>query len=132
MGELTPNTTTYLYVLSLIASQPWNLPLNSIYILQLISTIFQVKFREQQNHTARTHLANILQSTSTQSNFEIRTIIQIYVDTTSNLSLSTHYKLLSSPGWAIRTRKSTNPMSEKVKKVCGTALAKSNINELEN
>jgi hypothetical protein len=32
-----------------------------------------------------------------------------------DLSLSAHYEPFSSPGWAIRTRKLSNPMSEKVK-----------------
>ena len=52
-----------------------------------------------------------------QSNFETRTIIQSYVDITSDLSLSAHYELFSSRGWALRTRKPTNPMSEKVKNI---------------
>ena len=77
----------------------------------------QVPFetRRTANDIARTHLTDILRSTSTQSRTEARMILQ-HQDTASyDLSLSSHYEPFSSPGWAIRTRKLRNPMGEKVK-----------------
>lgn len=74
-----------------------------------------IETRRTTNDIARTHLTDILRSTSTQSRAEARMILQ-HQDTASyDLSLSAHYEPFSSPGWAIRTRKLSNPMSEKVK-----------------
>ena len=67
------------------------------------------------NDIAQAHLTDILRSTSMQSSTETRAIIQQQNISSSDLSLSAHYKYFWSSGWALRTRKLGNPMSEKVK-----------------
>ena len=67
------------------------------------------------NDITRAHLTDILRSTSMRSSTETRAIVQQQDISSSDLSLSVHYKYFSSSGWALRTRKLRNPMSEKVK-----------------
>ena len=67
------------------------------------------------NGIARAHLTDILRSTSMRSSTETRAIIQQQDISSSDLSLSAHYKYFLSSDWALRTRQLGNPMSEKVK-----------------
>ena len=67
------------------------------------------------NDIARVQVNNILRLTSMQSSADTRAIIQQQDISSSDLSLSAHYKCFSSSGCARRTRKFGNPMSEKVK-----------------
>ena len=67
------------------------------------------------NDIARAHLTDILRSTSMRSSTQTRAIIQQQDISSSDLSISAHYKYFSSSGWALRTRKLGNPISKKVK-----------------
>lgn len=68
------------------------------------------------NDTARLHLTQILQTTSMDAQKKTMTILQNQHISSVDLAMSKFYQRFSSLGWALRTRKHNNPMSDKVKK----------------
>ena len=68
------------------------------------------------NDTARLHLTQILQTTSVEAQEQTMSIYQNQHNSSVDLTKSNFYQRFSSLGWALRTRKHSNPMSDKVKK----------------
>ena len=68
------------------------------------------------NDTARLHLTEILQTTSVNAQEQTMIILQNQYNSSVDLTRSNFYQRFSSVGWALRTRKHNNPMSDKVKK----------------
>ena len=67
------------------------------------------------NDIARVHLTEILRSASTRSCSQAEAILQHQNATAYDASVSFHYRFFSTCGWALRTRKLSKPMTEKVK-----------------
>ena len=67
------------------------------------------------NDIARTHLTELLRSTSLQLNRETQTILQHQNICGYDVSSSFHYRFVSACGCGLRTRRPGKPMSEKVK-----------------
>ena len=71
--------------------------------------------RRTANDIARLHLTELIRATSIDTREHTKFIINTQNTTHVDLAKSEHYEKFSSPGWALRTRKHTNPMSDKVK-----------------
>ena len=61
------------------------------------------------------HLTEVIRTTNTDSQQKATSIFNSQDISHVDLTKSTHYERFSSAGWGLRTRKHTNPMSEKVK-----------------
>ena len=71
--------------------------------------------RRTANDIARLHLTELIRTASIDTRENIKFIINTQNTTHIDLTKSEHYEKFSSLGWGLRTRKHTNPMSEKVK-----------------
>ena len=67
------------------------------------------------NDIARLHLTELIRTTSIDAQEQARLIFHSQDMSHVDLTNSTHYEKFSSVGWSLRTRKHTNPMSDKVK-----------------
>jgi hypothetical protein len=70
--------------------------------------------RRTTNDTARLHLTEILRTTNINTQTQTQTILQSQDVSNIDLTKSDYYERFSSAGWALRTRKHTNPVSAKV------------------
>ena len=67
------------------------------------------------NDIARYHLIDTVRSTNVQSHQDMNGIRKRQSTPSIDMSNSVYYHHFTSPGWGLRTRKHTNPMSEKAK-----------------
>lgn len=67
------------------------------------------------NDIARLHLTELIRTTSTDTQEHAKSIFHGQNISNVDLTTSAHYEKFSSVGWALRTRKHTNLMSDKVK-----------------
>lgn len=67
------------------------------------------------NDIARNHLVETLRSTNVQLQHDHNTMRTTQATSDVDLSTSLHYEQFSSPGWALRTRRITNPIHDDVK-----------------
>ena len=67
------------------------------------------------NDIARLHLVETLRTANIQSQQGASTIRTTQNTLGIDMSGSTHYEFVSSPGWALRVRKNNNPLTENIK-----------------
>ena len=67
------------------------------------------------NYIARHHLIDTVRSTNVQSHQDMNTIRKKLTKSSSEMSNSVYHHYFTTLGWALRTRKHTNPMNEKTK-----------------
>ena len=75
----------------------------------------QQNARRTTNDIARLHLTEIIRTTSIDKQEQTKNIIQSQNTSHIDFSRSACYKSFASAGWALRTRKHTNPMTDQVK-----------------
>ena len=75
----------------------------------------QQNARRTTNDIARLYLTEIIRTTSIDKHEQTKNIIQSQNTSDVDFSKSACYKSFASAGWALRTRKHTNPMTDQVK-----------------
>jgi hypothetical protein len=85
--------------------------------LHIATNLHQVQQNQPRtaNDIARLHLTELIRTTSIDTQEQARSIFHSQETSYVDLTTSGHYERFSSVGWALRTRKHTNPMSDNVK-----------------
>ena len=71
--------------------------------------------KQTANDIARQHLTELIRTTSVETQEQVKSIFHSQNKSLADVTNSTHYEKFSSVGWALRTRKHNNPMSDNVK-----------------
>ena len=67
------------------------------------------------NDIARLHLTELIRTTSVETQEQVRSIFHSQDKPFTDITKSTRYEKFSSVGWALRTRKRNNPVTDNVK-----------------